>query len=565
VKSDFTFFFGKYEKEIRSSLQELVEKRVIERIWAKDYTVWKNHPEEISNRLDWLSTIGEMKPRLPELAHFGEEIRGDGFEQVILLGMGGSSLAPEFFAKILDKKDGLPLFIVDTTDPRTIRHYTEEAQRKRTLYVVSTKSGGTLETLVLFRHFFSLLEKEIGPDKAGEHFIAITDPQSSLVDLAQRHRFRKVFLNNPHIGGRYSAFSLFGLVPAALAGVDLHRLLESAAQGMARCAPGLPVEENRGALLGAMMGTLAAQERDKLTMFFHPPHLKSFGDWVEQLVAESTGKDGRGILPVLEVSPERWETYGPDRWFVFLEGEDHSSLRAFRERISQEGIPFYFRTLSNTYDLGEEMFIWELATAVSGFFLRINPFDQPNVETTKVLTKKRIETYREKGEETLDLPEQVFREETIEWFTTPSLGASLKDAFFQFLSSLPANGYLAVQAFLPYSEQVDRELSHFISWLRRKTHCAVTLGYGPRFLHSTGQLHKGDAGRGIFFQLVSENGNDLLIPGEDMTFALLKKAQALGDREALLKRGRRVFTILLKDDPEKTLSQFIRLFSRAGS
>ncbi|MGC8779019.1 MAG: hypothetical protein ACP5Q4_10130, partial [Candidatus Caldatribacteriaceae bacterium] len=367
MKSGIDFFFGPIEESMREAMEKLSEKNVIERIWQKDYTVWKEDPREIHNRLDWLFIAPEMEPHLEELNEFAHALRRDGFQQAILLGMGGSSLAPELFSRVFPRKsDALELLVLDTTDPEVISRYTESARQRKTLYIVSTKSGNTLETLMLFRHFFAFVQQEQGVQDAGQYFVAITDPGSPLVGLAEAHHFRKTFLNNPNIGGRYSAFSLFGLVPAALFGVDLERLLDSVKEGMKECSPSFPLSENPGAILGSMMGVLARQGKDKLTFFFWPPELKSFGDWLEQLIAESTGKEGKGILPVIEPFPQRVDFYGNDRWFVFLSHEDDAVLAKRCQEMREQGYPLLRIKLPNAYALGEQMFLWEFATAIAG-------------------------------------------------------------------------------------------------------------------------------------------------------------------------------------------------------
>jgi len=549
MKSNMVFFWGDAEQSVNMAMEELAEKRIVERIWQKDYTVWKEHPQEISNRLDWLSITEEMKPQLKDLKEFVRSLCQEGFQQAILLGMGGSSLAPELFSRVFPPQEAaLQLWVLDTTDPEVISRYTDYARQKKTIYIVSTKSGNTLETLMLFRHFFALVSEESNQNP-GQHFVAITDPGSPLVKLAEEHHFRRVFLNNPNIGGRYSAFSFFGLVPAALAGVNLERLLTSVEEGRQGCSPELPVRENYGALLGTMMGVLARKGRDKLTLFFSPLLLKSLGDWIEQLVAESTGKEGKGILPVIEGSPQDWNAYGTDRCFVWIGLERDHTMEVFAQQTRQKNYPFLSVTLPDVYALGEQMFLWEFATALAGYFLHINPFDQPNVEETKVLTKKRIESLKILPDE-----EALPVSETIHMLPVSKVSTP-REALQDFFSFLPPDGYVALQAFLPYDKTIETEMKEIALLLGRKLHRAVTVGFGPRFLHSTGQLHKGDAGKGVFMQFLSESTLSLPIPGERLDFGSLKKAQALGDREALRNRGRRVLTFIIADGLPENLTR----------
>ncbi|MEN3185465.1 MAG: hypothetical protein ABDK94_06065 [Atribacterota bacterium] len=554
MKSNINVFLGTAEESIKTALENLAKGKIIERIWQKDHTVWKKDPQEIHNRLDWLTIVEEIEPQIGTLQEFALELHQEGFQQAFLLGMGGSSLAPELFARVLPRRsNALELLVLDTTDAETISRYTQIANQKKTLYIVSTKSGNTLETLMLFRHFFALVQRK-GGESAGQYFVAITDPGSPLVDLAQQHRFRKVFLNNPNIGGRYSAFSLFGLVPASLTGVNLHRLLNSAKEGMQQCLPNLSLEENYGALLGSMMGVLAEKGQNKPTFFFSPQQWKSFGDWLEQLIAESTGKEGKGILPVIEHAPCPIHQYGEDRWFVMIGDTQNPFMEQLSQEMRKANCPFFHAELPDPHTLGEQMFLWEFATAVAGYFLGINPFDQPNVEETKILTKKRIHN-------TQTLPDRgaLLLNEAITVIPDHS-ASSPQEAFFNLFLQLPQNGYIALQAFLPYRKQIEDELWKIASTLRDRIRRAVTVGFGPRFLHSTGQLHKGDDGKGIFIQFLSENPSPLPIPGEPFDFDFLKKAQAFGDREALQNRGRQVITCIVKEPIPESLATIRAIF-----
>lgn len=557
MKSKISVFYGTAEEDIKIALETLAKENIIERIWQKDHTVWKKDPQEISNRLDWLTIVEEIEPQTGELQQFAFELYQKGFRQAILLGMGGSSLAPELFAQVLPRSENaLEFLVLDTTDAETISRYTQLAHQKKTLYIVSTKSGNTLETLMLFRHFFALVQKK-NDGEAGQHFVAITDPGSPLVDLAREYRFRKIFLNNPNIGGRYSAFSLFGLVPASLAGINVTHLLKSAKEGMQKCSPDLPLWENYGALLGSMMGVLARKGQDKPTFLFSPRRWKSFGDWIEQLIAESTGKEGKGILPVIEPSPQHINRYGKDRWFAIISEGNDTSVEQLLQAMRQENHPFCHVELIDPYALGEQMFLWEFATAVAGYFLEINPFDQPNVEETKVLTKKRIQNPQAlSGKDLLPVGETV----TV---IPDHHTSSPQEAFTHLFSHLSQDGYIALQAFLPYRKDVEEELWEIASLLRDKTHRAVTVGFGPRFLHSTGQLHKGDAGKGVFIQFLNEDAPSLPVPGENFDFDFLKRAQAFGDREALQNRGRVVITCLVREPLAESLTAIQRILENS--
>lgn len=516
---------GKYQPAINDALVEMKKDHIIERIWAHDHTVWQLDPVEILNRLGWLDIAECMRSVIPELTDLTNDLRKVGFKQAVLLGMGGSSLAPEVFRKTFGvREDYLDLTVLDSTDPASIIDLGKSLNLAHTIFIVSTKSGGTTETLSFFKYFFNRVCELVGNDKAGGHFIAITDPNSILVDMANRYGFRATFINDANIGGRYSALSYFGLLPAVLLGVDLENLLERSVE-MADVCKG---EENPGAWLGIVMGELAKIGRDKVT-FILSPEISSFGDWVEQLIAESTGKSGKGILPVVGEPLGPVSVYGSDRLFVNLNlGEDNSNEKFLQDLINL-GHPLITLQLQDIYDLGKQFFLWEFATAVAGYRLGIHPFDQPDVEAAKILARKMITEFAQKGA----LPAARSAELT---------STALKD----FLGSAEQRAYIAIQAYVQPSVAMDEALLGLRLKLRARTQLATTVGYGPRFLHSTGQLHKGDAGKGLFIQFISQTGQDVIIPDEagqpggGLTFGTLKTAQALGDQQALLEAGRKV-------------------------
>jgi len=505
---------------------------VVSRLWAHDHRLWKDGPAEITNRLGWLHLPETMPSEIEDIAQFADEIRGEGFAHVLLLGMGGSSLAPETFARAFGAEEGFPdLHVLDSTHPDAIRRGIDSLDLQRTLVIVATKSGTTTETLSFFRYVHEQISHAVGDD-VGSRFIAITDPGSSLVELAGKHGFRRVFENDPNLGGRYSALSHFGLVPAALIGVNLEVVLERT-QHVSRACAQADLEQNPGALLGAFLGAAAHSTRDKVT-FLLPDVIAGFGDWVEQLIAESTGKEGLGILPVVGETPGPLDSYGQDGLFVqVVVGEDVPFESVVRE-ADRAGYPIARVTIEDVYDLGALFFLWEVATAVAGHTLGINPFDQPNVEAAKVLARQMIQDFETTGQ----VPpsrEQPAEPETLR----------------AFLESPPEGGYVALQAYAPSAPSTDRALGALRAAIRDATQMAVTVGYGPRFLHSTGQLHKGDAGHGRFIQLLVDSIQDLEIPGavsdasSELTFGTLIAAQAAGDRRALLDAGRRVLTLRL--------------------
>jgi glucose-6-phosphate isomerase len=531
--------------------------RVVERIRRKDHTVWKPEPAEVANRLGWLDSPQAMQGRLAEIATVVEGIRAAGFNFALLLGMGGSSLAPEIFRKIFGAADGfLDLAVLDSTDPGAVLARAERLDLRRTLFVVSTKSGGTVETFSFMRYFYNLVAEKLGTEEAGKHFLAITDPGSALADLSRKHCFRHTFLNDPEIGGRYSALSCFGLVPAALIGMDMKRFLERAAAA-AECEFDNKYEDMSGAVLGALLGEFAAQGRDKLTFVFSP-RLAAFGDWVEQLLAESLGKEGEGILPV--VGERIWapSIYRDDRLFcaIRLAGDliGEEELTA----LAEAGHPVVDIELADSYDLGGQCFFWETATAVAAWRLAINPFDQPDVEAAKILARKMIAEYREKGAMPTETPS--LKGEGLSFYGDVPAGMP-EEVLTAFLAQAKPGAYAALQAYLTPSPAMDEALQRLRTRIRDRFYLVTTVGYGPRFLHSTGQLHKGDAGFGLFIQFTADDPRDASIPDElgrpesALTFGVLKQAQVFGDRQALLNAGRRAIRIHLGGDPAEGISR----------
>jgi transaldolase/glucose-6-phosphate isomerase len=542
---------GAYRAAVDVALTEMVENRIMARIWAHDHTVWKPEPTEITNRLGWLHTAETMLENVPRLEILAKDVRDARYTKVLLLGMGGSSLASEVFSKTFAADGSADLAVLDSTDPCAVLAHIG-LDPARTLFIVASKSGTTAETLSFFKYFYNRVADAVGELQAGSHFVAITDPGTNLVDLANRYRFRDIFLNDPNIGGRYSALSYFGLVPAALIGVDVSRLLDQVLTAAVGCASCVTNAENPGAWLGAILGELAKAGRDKLTLVTSPA-IANFGDWVEQLVAESTGKEGTGILPVVREPLGPPEVYGDDRLFVHLRLDGSAGLTTSGDgthdaaqrpelveglaALEAAGHPVVHLNLNDSYDLGRQFFLWEMATAVAGYRLGINPFDQPNVEAAKVLARQLVAEYKEKGA----LPSGE---------SAPLTAEALND----FLAQAQPGDYVALQAYVEPTAETDAALAALRVRLRDHLKLAITVGYGPRFLHSTGQLHKGDAGNGLFIQFTDDDPRDVPIPDEagspdsSITFSVLKTAQALGDQQALLDAGRRVLRFHLGDD-----------------
>ena len=531
---------GGYRERVDAALAEAIEAGVIGRLWRHDHTVWKPDPGEVTNRLGWLHSPAAMREDLLPVTDFVERLRGEGYRKALLLGMGGSSLAPEMFSRCFGTREGyLELSVLDSTDPGAVLEAADGLDPERTLFIVSTKSGGTVETLSFFKFFYNRVAAAVGRERAGERFVAITDPGSGLADLAGEYRFRGTFLNDPNIGGRYSALSFFGLLPAALIGMDLGRLLDRALEAVSNSEScNCPRDgDNVAARLGIIMAELAGAGRDKLTLLTSEP-LSSFGDWLEQLIAESTGKEGRGIVPVVGEPLGDQEPYGQDRLFVdvALDGDDRRE--AALAALERAGHPVLRLKLKDAYDLGGQLFLWELATAVAGHRLGINPFDQPNVESAKVRARQMVENFRASGRLLEDRP-------------AAGEAAELE----RFLTQARPGDYVALQAYLQPLQETTEALQELRRTLRDRFRLATTLGYGPRFLHSTGQLHKGDGGRGLFVQLTADLGEDAAIPdtagaeASSISFGTLKMAQALGDKLALVDAGRRVIRFHLGRSP----------------
>lgn len=539
------FSLGKFESDVNNTLIRLLQEDVINRIWKKDHTLWSDDPNEIINRLAWLNSPAATKNSIKEISEFVEAVKKDGFTHALLLGMGGSSLAPEVFRLTFGVEEGfLDLSVLDSTDPGAVKHFADTLNPEKTLYIVSTKSGGTVETFSFMKFFYNYVSEKIGKERAGNHFIAITDPGSGLQKVAEALSFRKIFLNDPEIGGRFSALSLFGCVPAALVGVDLTKFLERAEWTADQSS--LSDENNIGARLGCILGELAEQGVDKLT-FIISDKVKSFGSWVEQLIAESTGKNGKGILPVDGEELLSPEYYRSDRVFVSMKLKVENLYEDKIAALKADGFPVIEIVWYDTYDLASDFYVWEFATAVAGWRMKVQPFDQPNVEQAKIIAREFIKNYMEAGAMPEMIPELV--ENDIKLYGDTS-AKNFKDAFKNFLGqSQSGKSYISIQAYLKPDIETDKALNHLRIQIQRKYKVPVTIGYGPRFLHSTGQLHKGGAGNGLFIQIISNVSDDLPIPdnpGEEkssLTFGVLKTAQAFGDRQALIDNNRKVLTV----------------------
>ena len=531
------YHLGDYAPVVSRMAAQLDGNGVPARLKAHDHTLWSDDPTEIADRLAWLTLPSDSWEQTGELAEFATAMCDAGYHHVALLGMGGSSLGPEVIRQIIGSpvSGGYPqMLTLDSTVPAWVSSTTEAIDPARTIFVLSSKSGTTTEPLTFYAHFRNLVERRVGVERAGDNFVAVTDPDTALARLAQSEGFRRAFINDPDIGGRYSVLSYFGLVPAALTGVDLARLLEPAADMQQRCLSAGPVADNPGAWLGTVIGTLAGQGRDKLTLVASPG-LAGFGLWVEQLLAESTGKNGTGIIPVAAEPLEPSVAYGADRLFVQLRLADDDSPEAqaadqAMARLESAGHPTARLELSGAYDLGAEFYRWEYATAIAGHILGIHPFDQPDVQGAKDRTVSVLEGYQTAGR-------------------LPDTRSDDAGRLLELLAESGPGDYLAVMAYLPDADGIGDAMNELRRRVMARYRIATTAGYGPRFLHSTGQLHKGGPDSGIFLQLTQEHAADLDIPGWPFSFGTLADAQALGDLQALRNLGRRAVSIRLDGNP----------------
>lgn len=563
IPSGMILKLGDYLPAVEKRIEELEKIDFVNRLWAKDPSLWKDDPkaqEDIRQALGWLEAVPRMQERLGELSQFAQEVRKAGLGQVVHMGMGGSSLAPLTFKEIFaGQTDGLPLMILDTTDPATIRKIEESFPLERTLFIVASKSGTTAEPLAFGEYFYYRL-REIKGERAGQNFVAITDPGSYLGELARKRDFRKVFWGYPDIGGRYSALSPFGLVPATLMGLSLKKILERTRRMIERSRPQENIHHNGGAVLGAILGELALQGREKVPLFL-PKSIRALGLWLEQLLAESTGKEGKGILPI---EGEPWGSppdYQKDRLFVFyhLQNEKGGAEENFLKELERIGQPLIIIQMNDYLDLFPEFWRWEIATATAGAILKINPFDQPNVQESKEITNSFLKQVQQGGK----LPEAqpTLKEGPLSFFS-PWPGKDGQGLLSSFFKQRQPDSYLALLAFLPEEPGVNNLLQFIRQKVLNHFHLATTLGFGPRYLHSTGQFHKGGPNKGLFLMLTMEERGDVSIPNYPYSFGALKMAQALGDLEALKKHGRPALRIHLGFEIEKGLESLIRVMEK---
>ncbi len=532
---------GPLAVSVSKRISQLQADSVPARLWNHDPTLWTKNPAgqaEVKIRMGWMDSPDKARQRLKEYQAFAKEIRSEKIDRVLVLGMGGSSLTAEVFSLLLAAANvdaPLSLAALDSTDPAQVAEAAQDYPPEKSLYLVSSKSGGTAEIMANFNYFWKLSKKD------GSRFVAITDPGTSMEVLARKRGFRKIFSADPMVGGRYSALTDFGLVPAALLGMDLNRLLDKADWMKRQCGEHIPAARNPGLALGAVLGESALAGRDKLTILSDAP-LSAFAAWIEQIIAESSGKAGKGILPVPLEPIGEVKVYGTDRIFVYL--RQTGELDAMMKSLRDAGYPVLDFAIADPYDVGAEMYRWEIATAVACSILGVNAFDQPNVELSKRITQAKIAEYQKKGK--LKEGKPAWKKDGVTVFSPSSLsGVSLKSILNGFLKKAKPNGYVAIDAYLPRNAAMTEALQELRIAIRTKTGNAVTAGFGPRFQHSTGQFQKGGPKNALFIQITAESEKDISIPTEGLTFGTLIHAQALGDYEALIEAKRKVLRVHL--------------------
>ncbi len=528
----------------------------MQRLWQHDASLWTGTDE--AQWLGWLDIVEEQIARPIELRNLAKEVWSAGFKDILLLGMGGSSLCPEVLRKTFGQISGYPnLHVLDSTDPAQVKAFEKKIDVARTLFIVSSKSGSTLEPNIFKQYFFDLTKKVVGADKAGSHFMAITDPGSKMQQVAEGDHFRHIFFGKPSIGGRYSALSNFGMVPAAAIGIDVKKFLDRAQEMVRACGPSVPVEENSGAVLGVILGTAAVSGRDKVTIITSED-IFDLGAWLEQLLAESTGKVGKGIIPVDREELAAPEIYGNDRVFAYLHTAHATNVKVEGKiaALEKAGQPVVRIAIADIYDLGAEFFRWEIATAVAGSVIGINAFNQPDVEASKVVTRDLTAEYEKTGSLPSETP--VLEDSGIKLFTDEKNAAELARGaggrknlagyLKAHLDRIHAGDYFAVLGYIQMNAEHETSLQAIRHAVRDRKHVATCLGFGPRFLHSTGQAYKGGPNSGVFLQITCDDSIELPVPEQKYTFGVVKAAQARGDFHVLAERGRRALRVHLGRD-----------------
>ncbi|MFZ0770673.1 MAG: bifunctional transaldolase/phosoglucose isomerase [Candidatus Sulfotelmatobacter sp.] len=527
----------------------------MQRLWARDATLWTGSDE--ADWLGWLDIVEDQIAHPIELRNLAKEVWSAGFKDALLLGMGGSSLCPEVLTKTFGKIAGYPnLHVLDSTDPAQVKAFENKIDVARTLFIVSSKSGSTLEPNIFKQYFFERTKQTVGADRAGSHFMAITDPGSKMQQVAEADRFRHTFFGRPSIGGRYSALSNFGMAPAAVIGIDTKKFLDRAQEMVRACGPTVPIEQNPGAALGIILGTAAQTGRDKVTIVTSPD-LSDLGAWLEQLLAESTGKVGKGIVPVDREELAAPEVYGNDRVFAYVHTDFATDVKTETKLAALEkaGHPVVRISMPDNYDLGAEFFRWEIATAVAGSIIGINAFNQPDVEASKIATRNLTSKYEKTG--SLPAEKAIAENGGIKLFTDEKNAAYLTRAAVEdkslggylkaHLGRIGAGDYFALLGYIQMNDEHVKQLQAIRLAVRDRKHVATCLGFGPRFLHSTGQAYKGGPNSGVFLQVTCDDALELPVPEQKYTFGVVKAAQARGDFQVLAERGRRALHVHLHD------------------
>jgi transaldolase / glucose-6-phosphate isomerase len=541
---------------VKATLEDWKANNKVQRLWARDASLWTNADE--GKWLGWLGIVEEQLKNRQSFSKVAQEIRDAGFTHAALLGMGGSSLCVEVLKLTFGKISLYPeILVLDSTDPAQIKDLESKLDIAKTIFIVSSKSGSTLEPNIYKQYFFERVKQKVGAAEAGKHFIAITDPGSHMQKVAEGDGFRHVFFGLPSIGGRYSALSDFGAVPGSIQGMDIGKFFERAAKMVSACGASVPADQNPGVMLGAVLGTLAKGGRDKITIFTSPG-ISDLGAWLEQLIAESTGKEGHGIIPVDRERIGAPEVYGNDRVFAYLRLESAPDAKqdAAVAALEKAGQPVVRIAVPEVYDLGQEFFRWEIATAVAGSVIGINAFNQPDVEASKIETRKLTDAYEKSGSLPPESP--VLQDAGIKLFTDEKNAAALKQAagndvtlaghIRAHLNRLHAGDYFAVLGYVQMNEAHESKLQAIRHAVRDKRRVATCLGFGPRFLHSTGQAYKGGPNSGVFLQITCDDAADLPVPGQKYTFGTVKAAQARGDFQVLAERNRRALRVHLGAD-----------------
>ncbi len=558
-------------KAVATTLEDWKTHDKVRRLWTRDASLWTAADE--GQWLGWLGIVDEQMKNREAFRKIAEEIRGAGFQHAVLLGMGGSSLCVEVLKITFGRIPGYPeVLVLDSTDPAQIQSLESKLDLAKSIFIVSSKSGSTLEPNIFKQYFFDRVKQKVGAAQAGRHFLAITDPGSHMQKVAEGEGFRSVFFGLPSIGGRYSALSDFGIVPGSIQGIDTGKFLERAKKMVEFCGATAPADRNPGVLLGAALGTLATRGRDKLTIFTSPG-ISDLGAWLEQLLAESTGKQGHGIIPVDRERIGSPDVYGEDRVFAYLRLESAPDSRqdAAVAALEKAGQPVVRISVPEIYDLGQEFFRWEIATAVAGSVIGINAFNQPDVEASKIETRKLTEAYEKSGSLPSESP--LLQDGGIKVFTDDKNAAALKQAAGQeatlagylraHLGRLRSGDYFALLGYIQMNDAHESQLQSIRHKVRDKRRVATCLGFGPRFLHSTGQAYKGGPNSGVFLQVTCDDAHDLPVPGQKYTFGVVKAAQARGDFQVLAERNRRALRVHLGADVAAGLDQLERAVGQA--